>query len=58
MRKGMEREWKWNGKGMKEKKQKSSGNKVNWKGMELEQKWDGKFSIKKDNGMEVELKKI
>ena len=41
-------EWKWNGKGMK-KKQKSSGNKINWNGMELERKWNGKFSTKKNN---------
>ena len=56
-------EWKRNGKGM-EKKQKSSGNKVNWNGVELEWKWNGKFSTEKDNvqwngnGMEIEWKKI
>ena len=55
----METEWKRNG---KKKKQKSSGNKVNWNGVELEWKWNGKFSTEKDNvqwngnGMEMEWK--
>ena len=40
---GIETEWKRNGK----KKQKSSGNKVNWNGVELEWKWNGKLKIKK-----------
>ena len=50
-------EWKRNG-----KKQKSSGNQVNWIGVELEWKWNGKFSTEKDNvqwngnGMEIEWK--
>ena len=44
-----------------EKKQKSSGNKVNWNGVELEWKWNGKLSTEKDNvqwngnGMEMNL---
>ena len=53
-------EWIRNGEG-KEKKQKSSGNKVNWNGVELEWKWNRKYSTEKDNvqwnvnGMEMNL---